>query len=304
MPLLYPIKRVLRSWKLFVALLIGIILASTFFASINIKANLAARQALDRQLSSVLTDMEFNANLNITNYAFARDNISSIDGVKKVDAVARFSLPVALSSDNYSTTEYTQMASMPNSSRIYDEWLNRPLDGIKENETYFVAGSPLAKKVAIGDNISTMIDFWTPKWDNKTTVYLNLTVAGFADLTDTGYSLISGNTYFVTPLLPADVKQSESYRWDMMIISWENTLEKLWANAPNGTVSTTFSIYIDRDKLLSPWDTATSATNVQTVADKIQNNVLANFETQGYVNNMLGNAPCSTSFWFRFQFSS
>jgi len=300
MPLLYPIKRVFRNWKLFIALLIGIILATTFFASINIKANLAAEQALDQQLSSIIVDMECNTNLNITNFVFAKENISSIDGVKKVDVVARFSTPVSFSSDNYTTVEYTSMASMPNSSRIYDEWRNKPVDGIKENETYLVAGSPLAKKVAIGDNISTIIEFPTPKWDNRTTVSLNLTVAGFADLTDTGYSLISGNTFYISPLTPTDVRQGYDYRWDLLIISWENTLEKLWVNAPNGTVSTTFSIYVDRDELLSPWDTQTSAENVQTVADKIQNNVLANFETYGYVNNMLGYALSS----FQYSFSS
>jgi ABC-type antimicrobial peptide transport system permease subunit len=300
MPLLYPIKRIFRNWALFIALLIGIILASTFFASINIKANLAAKQALDQQLSSIITDMEFSANLNITNFAFARENISSIDGVKKVDVVSRFYVPASLSSNNYTTIEYTSMASMPNSSRIYDEWLNKPVDGIKENETYLVAGTPLAKKVAIGDNISTVIEFPTPKFDNRTTVYLNLTVAGFADLTDTGYSLISGNIFYVSPLAPVDARQIYSYKSDMMIVSWENTLEKLWINAPNGTVSTTFSIYVDRDKLLSPWDTQTSAKNVQTVADDIQNNVLANFEAQGYVNNMLGNALTS----FQYSFSS
>ena len=300
MPLLYPIKRIFRNWSLFIALLVGIILASTFFASINIKANLAAKQALDQQLNSVITDLECNTNLNFTNFAFARDNISSIEGVKKVDVVSRFNLPVSLSSDNYTTIEYTSLASMPNSSRIYDEWLNKPADGIKENETYLIADSPLAKKVAIGDNISTMIEFWNPKGYDRTTVYLNLTVAGFADLTDTGYSLISGNTFYISPLTPVDAKQIYDYRSDMMIISWENTLEKLWGNVPNGTVSTTFAIYVDRDKLLSPWDTETSAKNLQTVADKIQNNVLANFETYGYVNNMLGNALTS----FQYSFST
>jgi ABC-type antimicrobial peptide transport system permease subunit len=300
MPLLYPVKRVFRNLTLFIALLIGIILASTFFASINIKANVAAKQALDQQLNSIITDMEFTANLNFTNFALARENISRIDGVKKVDVVSRFSLPVSLSSNNYTTIEYTSMASMPNSSRIYDEWLNKPVDGIKENETYFVAGTPLAKKVAIGDNISTAIEFPTPKFDNKTTVYLNLTVAGFADLTDTGYSLISGNTFYISPLTPVDARQIYSYKSDMMIISWENTLEKLWVNAPNGTVYTTFSIYVDRDKLLSPWDVQTSANNLQTVADDIQNNVLANFEAHGYVNNMLGYALTS----FQYSFSS
>jgi ABC-type lipoprotein release transport system permease subunit len=303
MPLLYPLKRVFRNWTLFLALLIGIILASTFFASINIKANLAAKEALDQQLSSVITDMEFTANLNITNLAFARENISSIDGVKKVDVVARwqYSLPVSLSSNNYTTVEYTSMASMPNSSRIYDEWLNAPADGIKENETYLIVGTPLAEKVAIGDNISTAIDFWTPKWDNKTTVQLNLTVAGFADFTNLGYSLISGNIVYISPDTPTSIRQSYYYNYksDMLIISWENTLEKLWVNAPNGTVSTTFSIYVDRDKLISPWDTTTSANNLQTVADNIQNNVLANFEAHGsYVNTMLQNAL--TSFQYNF----
>ena len=301
MPLLYPIKRVFRNWKLFIALLIGIILASTFFASINIKANLAAMQALDQQLNSIITDMEFSTNLNITNVAFARENISSIDGVKKVDVVSRFySVPVALPSDNYTTVEYTQMASMPNSSRIYDEWVNKPLDGIKENETYLIAGTPLAEKVAIGDNISTVIDFPTPKYYNTTTYCLNLTVAGFADLTDTGYALISGYSFFISPLASLDAEQFHYYQSDMMIISWENTLEKLWVNAPNGTVYTTFSIYIDRDKLLSPWDVQASAENVQTVADDIQNNVLANFEKLGSVNNMLGYALTS----FQYSFSS
>src|SRR4030042_5020324 len=159
MPLLYPIKRVFRNWTLFLALLLGIILASSFFASINIKANLAAEQALDQQLSRILTDLECSSNgLNFTNFVFARDNISSVDGVKKVDVLSRlYSLPVSLSSDNYTAIQYPTLASMPNTSRIYDEWLNKPADGMKENETYIIADSPLAKKVAIGDNISKMI---------------------------------------------------------------------------------------------------------------------------------------------------
>ena len=66
MPLMYPIKHIYRNWKLFVALLIGIVLATTFFAGIGVKANLAAEQALDRRLNTVITDMEFHANLNST----------------------------------------------------------------------------------------------------------------------------------------------------------------------------------------------------------------------------------------------
>ena len=89
MPLLYPIKRVFRSWKLFLALLIGIILASTFFAAIDVKANLTAKQALEQQLNNVLIDVEVNARLNFTNFAQAQQDILNIEGVKDVEVIAR-----------------------------------------------------------------------------------------------------------------------------------------------------------------------------------------------------------------------
>jgi hypothetical protein len=57
--LLYQIKHVFRNWKLFVALLIGITLAATFFAGIGVKANLAGEHALDKQLSMCLPIWSF-----------------------------------------------------------------------------------------------------------------------------------------------------------------------------------------------------------------------------------------------------
>jgi len=279
MPLMYPIKHVFRNWKLFTALLIGIALAATFFAAIGVKANLSAEQALDKQLSTVLTDMEFQADLNSSNLALAYQNITGIEGVKQVDTVARFSMPVSLSSDNYTTSTYTQMACFPNTSRIYDEWLNKPFGGIAENQTYLIAGTDLAKRVAVGDNITTMIQFPTPKYYNTTTIYLNLTVAGFAELTDNGYALVSGNSFGVISFASSRGGQIfTSYRGDLMIVSWENTIEKLWATTlDSSTVSVTFSISLDREKLISPWNTEASLTNVNTIADKMQNEILSNY---------------------------
>jgi len=53
----YAFKRVIRSWRLFAALLLGVVLASTFFAGINIGADTAAKQALDQQLNQVPVDI-------------------------------------------------------------------------------------------------------------------------------------------------------------------------------------------------------------------------------------------------------
>ena len=85
MPLIYPVKRVFRSWKLFLALLIGIVFASTFFAGINVKADLAVRQVLDEQLTGIYTDMQFTAFLNYSHPAAAAQDILGVEGVKDVE---------------------------------------------------------------------------------------------------------------------------------------------------------------------------------------------------------------------------
>ena len=71
----YSFKRVTRSWKLFAALFLGVVLASTFFAGINIGADTTARQALDQQLSQVLVDMTLNY---YGGYVYER---SSVEGI-------------------------------------------------------------------------------------------------------------------------------------------------------------------------------------------------------------------------------
>jgi ABC-type lipoprotein release transport system permease subunit len=300
MALMYPIKHVFRSWKLFTALLIGIALAATFFAAINMKANLAANQSLDQQLKGVNVDIQFSVNLNETNLAQAESNITIINGVKSVDLVARLTNTQAqASSDNYTTPMFLPMYCFLNSSSIYGEWLNKPDTGIGENETWILKNSPLTDNISIGDNIVTGIQFPTPKYDNITTVYMNLTVAGFVQLTDKGYQLISGNSFYISPFTPANSRQIYSFQSDLMIISWENTLQRIWDTMPNRTVYTIFLINLDHGKLLSPWNTQASANNVNTIANDINNNVLANYEVNGYVTNNLGNAL--SSFQYNFQ---
>jgi ABC-type antimicrobial peptide transport system permease subunit len=298
MPLLYPIKHVFRNWKLFTALLIGITLAATFCAAIGVKANLAAEQTLDKQISSIITDISFRADLNQSNLALAYKNITSIPGVKKVDYVASFSMPISTSADNYTTSDYTQMASFPSSSQIYDEWTNKPLGGIPENFTYILASNALAQKLHVGDNITTMINFPTPKYWNTSSVYVNLTVAGFAELTDTGYSLLTNNNggiiyYGGSGFAPPPIYggSSTGYRSDMMIVSWENTLQKLWnSTLDSSTASVTFSVNVNRQNLISPWNIETSISNIDKISNNIQNQILANYLANTYVNNVLSNS--------------
>jgi ABC-type lipoprotein release transport system permease subunit len=288
MPLLYPIKRVFRSWKLFVALLIGVILASTFFAAIEVKANLTAKQALDQQLNNVFVDLQAYTRLNFTNFVQAQQDILSVEGVKGLEVIANLYPTMLSSSDNYTDPLFSQMIFLPNSSRVYDGWENRPLDGIGENETYVLADTYLADKVAVNDTLALALDFPTPKYDNLTTVQLNLTVAGFAQLTDEAYSIATGNTFYVSAFTSSDYRQAFHVKSDLLIVDWE-TFEKIWSTVPELTFDTRLLVFLNREELLDPWDTETSAINVQIIADNINNNILANYEYYGSVQNNLGN---------------
>ena len=191
-----------------------------------------------------------------------------------------------------------QMASFPNTSRIFVEWENKPFGGIPENYTYILAGSSLAQKLHVGDNITTMINFPTPKYWNSSTTYVNLTVAGFAELTDKGYFLLTningGRVYYGgSGIAPPPIYggSSSGYRSEMMIVSWENTLVKLWDSAlDSSTASITFSVNVDRKNLISPWNTETSIENINKISDNIQNQILANYLAETNVNNMLSNS--------------
>ncbi|MCL2358405.1 FtsX-like permease family protein [Candidatus Bathycorpusculum sp.] len=284
MPLMYPIKHVFRNWKLFTALLIGITLAATFFAGIWVKSDVAVDQALGMQLSSIRTDMSFGASLNQTNTQLAIEDILSVSGVKSVDTIARFGQYLGFPDDNYTSFAYVQLVSFPDTSRIYDEWLNKPSGGIPENYTYVITGTQLADRVSIGDTITVQMSFNQPKYYNQSYFDVNLTVAGFAELTNDGYAYSTGNIYVRAPGDYSD------YRTDLLIIGWDSTLVKLWNSTLDscGTVDMTFLIDVNRQELISPYNIQESYAKVNQIALNIQNNVLGNYLSYGYINNMLG----------------
>jgi hypothetical protein len=225
MPLVYPIKRMFRSWKLFVALLIGVIFASTFFAGLNVKANLVAKQMMEEQLTGIYTDIQFNTFLNYSHPAAAKPYILGVDSVTDVEYFYRSQQPSLVQSDNFTNTQFIQTAAVPNSSSLYTGLMGIPPEGLGENETYILYTSmedpyksPL-QQLEVGDVIQTALQFQTANWSNTTDIHLNLTVAGFVKLTDEAYSKISGNSFYISPMIRSYPGQSFGFMDDLMFVS-------------------------------------------------------------------------------------
>src|SRR5438445_12906081 len=54
----YALKRIVRSWKLYASLILGMMLAATFFGGINVGADTIGTQALDAELANTPVDIQ------------------------------------------------------------------------------------------------------------------------------------------------------------------------------------------------------------------------------------------------------
>jgi len=289
MSLMYPVKHVFRNWKLFTALLIGVTLAATFLAGIAVKTDVAAEQALDMQLNTIISDMDFRVySVNRTNTQSIMRDIDSFSGVKSVDMIARSFVPLNVTNSNYTCS--VQLASFPNASRIYNEWLNKPQDGIPKDSCYVLVGNQLENEVSIGDIVNVQITFNQPKFDRMRTFDVDLTVAGFAELTDDGYAYVTGNVW-VVPM--------GGWRQDYLIVNWDSLFVNLWASATEGVTDVQYFIDVDHEELVSPYNIDMSVVKLNQLSDNIQNHLTGKYQITGWINNALSNVLSNYNYNFQ-----
>lgn len=269
MPVLYAVKHVIRSWKLFLALLIGVTLASAFFAGIDIKANATAKQALDQQLSNIYIDMQARiSNLNSSRMLAVRDEVLSVTGVADAEVISTTWTFPKISGENNSAQNYgVQVAAITNHSQVYEGWLNKPQDEIGENETYVPEGTFLANVLKVGDIVQVNFTIYI-SYDNQINIQSNLTVKGFAQLNDKAAAIASAYQPLIV-FIPGTVETAEINVDYLLLISWENTMQKILKEMQKysgyQSIETSVLIYLNRDALINPWDVGTSINNLEVI---------------------------------------
>jgi ABC-type lipoprotein release transport system permease subunit len=293
MPVLYAVTHVFRSWKLFLALLIGITLASAFFAGIDIKANVTAGQALKQDLSRVYVDMVANLyEKRPEDILNASRDVAGLSGVAGTEVISASEGPAGFKA-NGTYSDYARIVGIQNHSRVYDGWPNRP-EGIGENETYILKDSGLAQKYSVGDIIPINISIF-PSGGSPVFVSLNLTVKGFVELDDKSRSIALGGYSTPYPQIVDVVYMSPYFGQrtiDTLVVDWEKTMQRLvdtqWnVNPSGGQVSTNLLVYLDRNALISPWDIDTSTNNIRTLQAQIQTRAGTGFYFQNNLDMVL-----------------
>ena len=306
MPIAYVAKRLIRSWQLYIALLLGILLASTFFAGVNVGAYTAAKQALDQQLNQIPVDFFISgyALLSPQNITKLLTAIDTVPEVVQAEPITRGHINMKLPDEDYPGT-YRLVGITPN-SKIYHGWTTHP-ESIAENETYIPAGSPLSKKLKTGDKIQINMTtfmytgdprYGEPQLNNTNNLILNLTVAGFAQLNDASLALAQGYYYSYSSMGfymgPGQiVNPTPIYIEDMFIVDQEKTLNKflnIFYQSRQYQFQTDIAIYINRNAIINIWDIPGSVDRLEVIKRKINNQIsIAGFglETQSALQSIL-----------------
>ena len=285
MPLSYAFKRVLRSWQIFVALLLGIILASTFFAGINIKADVTAKQALDQSLSNIHVDILVQGgDLRPTTTLSVINKILSVEGVKDAEPITSCWTHREEKEDKEDSVLYenVRLVGFRNNSRIYEGWLNRP-SHIGENETYIVKGSPIAKEFKTNDIIQINLSY--SLWGETVSFKLNLEVKGIAELDEKAYAIASGNYRQFNIFTQTQTTHVRNI--NILLVDWDKTLRpimELFHFDSYTAPSTDILVYIDREALIDPWDVDGSIQRIEELTTQINNEIAS---SEAYASNNL-----------------
>jgi len=286
----YAFKRVVRSWKLFVALLVGVLLASAFFSGINIGVDTVAGQVLAQQLDQVPVDMDVSSGSKVispADVASLADSVSRVEGVRGFEVVSRAYGTTQLQGDT--TQTFFSFAGVSNHSRVYDGL--EVVDGSQTlgvNETYVDVGSTDASRLHVGDVLPlNIVAVRRVGRGAALTVYttVNLTVAGFVSLSDQSSSIASG------AYRPLGLDVPEAFRMrlgrlqrrlqqNVLIASWEKTfsglLDTVYSQSPSSSpVTMDILLWLDRDALVHPWDISGSLDALESVTSQVGNEAAA-----------------------------
>ena len=306
----YALKRISRSWKLFAALALGMTLAATFFGGINVAADTVGKQALDAQLANTPVDMQLRAfsvdggkSLNSSVQGLV-SNLQKIDGVVAAEPVGTSNLFIPFNASSSITVTGIQDASA-----LYQHMaLVSGRKTLHANETLINSGSQQAQNFPVNRRITYTL------YTNSSRKYnVTLTVVGSVNLDPVADNTL-GIGYYYQPFPGNPGLTTANQQASILIVSWEQTFLPVLAKNYNSFSSGNFSrfysisaqvnVFLDRNRLISPFAIESSISTVQQIDARISNLALQYGFSPS--DNLLGQlqAFSSTIFSLRLTFTA
>ncbi|MHA2600795.1 MAG: FtsX-like permease family protein [Candidatus Thorarchaeota archaeon SMTZ1-83] len=269
----YALKRVVRGYRLFVALTVGVLIATTFFAGMVVSADVTSREALLNALQNVDYDLRVQAN----NVTWSNTEMAELEALLQ-------GLPEVSSVDVYSEVVYTYNQTTGTSFDVIGlntlsaawstvEYINGSTT-LGANETYIVASSVNASALSAGEILQFPIRVQTTEFPYIEELELNLTVAGYVDIPERTARLLNPPRYLNLGFIQIEIGNWRDY--NLLLVDWESTMAPFieWFDGyENGTrmfMTTGYACQLNRDMVINPYDVGGSSSTVNDIVARIE----------------------------------
>ena len=264
----YALKRIVRSWKLYASLILGMMLAATFFGGINVGADTIGKQALDAQLANTPVDISLapiSGGMSAPRSSF--DNV-----IQRVQGVSGVVSAEAVGSVNEQFYPYNgsipYIKAIQDSSLLYQHLtLVSGREISSANESVINADSQFAQNYKQGQTVKYSFGQFGPRFN------VTLKVVGEVQLDTVAVNTLGASPIYYGP------SGSTAKPASTLIVSWDKTFNHIADWAYNQTrfgrgdysITGTVNVYLDRPKLLSAFNVEGSITQVQQIDDQVSN---------------------------------
>jgi hypothetical protein len=254
-------------------------LAATFFGGLNVAADTVGKQALDAQLTNTPVDVNLFPGLygqafaNASTFRTLVSNVQTVDFVKNAESIGQ------ASSFNGSLP---QLWAIQGTSTLYQHiTLVAGRMNLAPNETIINADSPLAQTLAIGKNVRyTLASFYVGF--RQVSYNVTLRLVGQVSLDKLVQRTLGFGYYCSTPGFGnpgLSFCSSGPSGQSVLITSWEKTFAPAldWSYNQSRAATASYSyaqnarvnVYLDRDRLISPFDVEGSIGQIQAIEARI-----------------------------------
>ena len=249
-------------------------LAATFFGGINVAADTVGKQALDAQLANTPVDMQLRAFSFDGGRSLNSSILSLISNLQRIDGVAAAE-PVGTSNLFNASSSITVIGVQDTSALYQHLTLVSGRKTLRANETLINSDSQQAQNFPVNRKVTYTL------YTNSSRKYnVTLTVVGSVSLDAVAVNTLAIGYYYPPfPGNPGPVPVTQQA--SILIVSWEQTflpvLAKNYNSFSTGNVSrvyiisTQVNVYLDRNRLISPFAIESSISTIQQIDARISN---------------------------------
>lgn len=276
----YAFKRVARSYRLFIALTVGVLLATTFFAATNVAADVISRDALDASVEEYLYD--FGVASTISNWTVSdintlEDSLSEIDGIVASTHSSQFTFEYNNTGLNVTLAGLDMSSPLTSGLQLISGRTS-----LGPNETYIVSGSANESLFVLDQVIEIEIIVYKP-FLLPAIIQRNFTVAGYVSLPEITRDAIFQRRFgSIFDLLMGGGGGAigafglfGQTAYNLMLTDWDLSANSILQEASmveghsKVDVRNIVHLQIDRQRFLDPYDIQTSLSRLNDLGDII-----------------------------------